>query len=189
MSETARRSAGGAIDWDHARRFLREALLRMPYRKDPDLVEDLVQEALVRLLRFTRGGLPIRNLDALMNTLAKRTLVDYLRHKGVRESVMADCEGEIPDTPDPGPRPDESGDRLALIEFLVVEHFTATSAPCLELARHFFDSLDWNEVARLLGRAPTAVRKQWSRCVEGLRAAARTEGSALWVFEQDVLEA
>ena len=56
---------------------------------------------------------------------------------------------------------------------MVLEYFEARGAACRDLARAFFSSSAWAEVARQSGRTPEAVRQQWLRCCEALRAFAK----------------
>ncbi len=163
--------------------------MRKLFCKDSDLLDDLTQEALVRLHRFVDGGQRPQNLDALMNTMTQRTFIDFVRRDRVRKGIFKESGDESVDSADPGPGPDDPGDPLAMIEFVVMEFFRSSSSPCLELARQYFDCLNWNEVARSQGKTRDAIAKQWSRCVEVLRQTARLEGSVLWILGQDLVEA
>ena len=72
-------------------------------------LDDLVQEALVRLLRAVRRE-PIENLEALMTEIARRTAIDCLRRRTRWRAVI---ESEIPEgleIADPNARADRVGD-------------------------------------------------------------------------------
>jgi RNA polymerase sigma factor (sigma-70 family) len=178
----ARPATAGGIDLQEARRFLERAIARQSFRNDPALADELAQEALVNLHRFLAAGGEPRNLEALLNTLAQRTFINHLRRERARKRVFEATPENAPERADRGPRPDDGADPVDLIEFVTLEHFAATSASCLELARHYFDGLDWERVATRLGLQPATVRQRWSRCRESLFACARTEGSALWAL-------
>lgn len=188
--DEAPRSPRGArseaeVRWTEARRFLADRLRRELHGRDADSVEDLAQEALARLLRSVRrdGAL---NLEALMTAIARRTAIDHIR----RRSRWARLVESVPDPDDapgaavalPGP-PDDSLERL---RFVVLEYFAADSPGCLELARAYFERRDWKRVAESLGRGHDAVRRQWSRCVDELRALAARDGGPLmeWTAEE-----
>lgn len=175
------------VRWTEARRFLADRLRRELHGRDADSLDDLAQEALVRLLRAVRRAGAL-NLEALMTSIAHRTAVDHIRrrHRWSRlvESVPdpADAPGAAT-APAAGP-PDDSLERL---RFVVLEHFAADSPGCHELARAYFESRDWRRVAQDLGRSHDAVRRQWSRCVDALRAEAARDGGRLmdWAAEGD----
>jgi RNA polymerase sigma factor (sigma-70 family) len=165
------------IRWEEAGAFAR---LRLRYELPPSAhgqIEDLAQETLVRLLRAVRRE-PVENVEALMTEIARRTAIDWLRRRTrwsalVTEAPLAD---EIPDR---RARPEDLGDPLERLQFMVLEFFDARDARCRELAVAFFADQDWKVVAESQGRSHDAIRKQWSRCIELLRQAARSEQGPL----------
>ncbi len=158
-----------------AARFLRARLRRLLPGTDGDDIEDLVQEALIDLIRTSRSE-RIRNLDAILTTFAKRKAIDLVRRRDRWVTVgLPD-----PEAPDPRAvacwRATDPAERLA---FTVVRFFARERSACEPLARAFLTGHDWASVAAQMGIAEAAVRKQWSRCVEHLR---RTwQGGALMV--------
>jgi len=164
-------SAETEIDWASARIFLQRALRCSLDRVEPDLVQDLTQEALVRLLRAVRREEPM-NLDALMTEIARRTRIDFIRKRRTWSAILGPLDESDSNRPDAhGSAPDQLGDPCERLEFVVTEFFRMRHAPCLELARRYFDEQDWVAVAADLGRGNDAVRQQWSRCLAMLRKA------------------
>ena len=145
--------------WDRLRQIL--------YRADEATVEDAAQEALVRLLRVVRHE-GVRNLDALMNDICRKTAIDHLRwcrrFGESFEPMMDHRQGEALESP---------VDPLTRLEFVVLEFFQARQTPRYELAVAFFDDRSWEQVAEVTGKSYASVRKQWSRCVALLRELAR----------------
>ena len=179
--DQAPRAAGAAseteIRWEEAGVFLRRRLgYELPAGARSQL-EDLVQESLVRLLRAVRRE-PVENLEALMTEIARRTAIDCLRRRTRWSVVLSPESQDFDQVPDPaGPAP--LGDPVERLHFVVLEFFTAREARCRELAVAFFAEQDWKVVAAGQGRSHDAVRKQWSRCLEMLREAARGEPGPL----------
>jgi len=175
-----------AIDWADAGRFLRACLgARDPSLQAADL-DDLTQEALIRLVRAVRRG-EVANLNALMYELARCTDIDFIRRWNRWRKVFGPMpEGEIAVAAPPSPDGSALGDPIERFRFIALEFFHATNAPCRELAEFYFRGLDWQSVAARLGRSHEAVRKQWSRCVQRLKAVAPSNVGwlAIWLREE-----
>jgi RNA polymerase sigma factor (sigma-70 family) len=159
----------GEVPWTEARDFLSRRLRRELRGQGPDDLQDLTQEALVRLLRAVRRE-GAENTEALMTAIARRTAIDHIRRTmrwSRRLEYQADpCQQAASAGVD---GPDDELDRL---RFVALEFFAARGRPCHDLALAFFACRDWRRVAEDLGRSHEAVRRQWSRCVEALRAEA-----------------
>ena len=158
-----------AVDWKEAER----SMGRLLAARDPSLqaadLKDLTQEGMIRLLREVRSG-EVTNLNGLTYTIVHRTWVDFIRRR-IRDRVRRGLpEGGLASVPAPPQAP--LVDPVERIRFIVLEYFRTCSAPCRELAELYFEGRDWQAVASRLGRTHAAIRKQWSRCVDRLRAEA-----------------
>jgi RNA polymerase sigma factor (sigma-70 family) len=172
------------LRWDRAQRFFRKWFLRSAGATHADRVDDLVQEALIRLIRYLRRA-RAQNTEALMGTIAYRTWNEFLR-RVVRERRLfesIDPNDEV--IPDRAPGPGSPGNPISRFRFSVLEVFEAQQSPCHELGRLYFESLSWNRVAEILGKSPEAVRRQWSRCIEMLRemAGKQTDLRLEWIID------
>ena len=165
------------IHWEEAAGFVRRRLRIELRGAAADVIDDLLQESLVRLLRAVRRE-PIQNVEALMTEIARRTAVDWLRRR-IRWKVLIDPALSAEDVRVPAPSPSELGDPLERLQFVVVEFFGSGESGCRELALAFFADQDWKKVAGSRGRSHEAVRKQWSRCLGLLREAAQRDGGPL----------
>jgi RNA polymerase sigma factor (sigma-70 family) len=176
--ENLPRSPGAAseteIQWDEAVAFLRRRLgYELPASARPHL-DDLVQESLVRLLRAVRRE-PVDNLEALMTEIARRAAIDCLRRNTRWSAILAGDTPDLEQVADPAGAGTRLSDPVERLQFVVLEFFTVREARCQELANAYFAEQDWKVVASRSGRSHDAVRKQWSRCLEMLRQAARDE--------------
>jgi len=172
------RCAAPEPDWRGASRFLAERLRRLLPAIDPEHVQDLAQEALVDLFRTWRRE-PIRNVDALLNTLARRKAIDFVRRRD-RWSVLLE---PLPDDGEPANRDHSTrvlGDPAERLDFVILQLLAREDPGCAGLARLYFSGHSWADVARLDGRSELAVRKQWSRCVAHLRRTLQEHPDALW---------
>ena len=119
---------------------------------------------------------PIRETEALLVVLARRTWYDHLRRltrTRERFQSLGDDHDRVADTsPGADPRLGDPAERLALA---IQEIFAERGArECLELLRHFLAEAGWRDLAAREGVAYAALRKRWSRCL----AVARTELAA-----------
>ena len=171
----------GGIPWDQARAFLRQRIAAQLRPLDGDALDDLTQEALVRLLRAVRRE-EATSLNGLMHEIARRTCIDLIRRRRRWSQVLCPMPEDAPD-PEAAPPYEGSGlgDPLERIRFTVLEFFRMNQAPCRDVAAAYFEGQDWRTLAARMGRSHAAVRKQWSRCVEHLRAAARSHPG--WLAE------
>jgi DNA-directed RNA polymerase specialized sigma24 family protein len=159
--------ATAELDWGRARQLLRRYVAMNLGAGEESHLDDLVQEACVRLLRASRREAP-RDLETLCATIARRTWKDFLKRRIRARAVFAAVEIADVEQPDPRSLRDPLlGDVLQRLEQIVLEVFRRHgAADCAELARDYFDAHDWAEVARRRGSSHAAVRKRWSRCVE-----------------------
>ena len=166
------------IAWDEAAVFLRRRLNVHLSPSGREAIDDLVQEALIRLLRVVRRE-PIENLEALMTEIARRAAIDWLRRRTRWNAIVDPTGASFEEVADPRVPGDDLGDPLDRLSFVVVEFFAARESGCRDLATAYFAERDWKAVAEARGRSHDAVRKQWSRCLELLRAAARSDRESL----------
>ncbi|GJM43159.1 MAG: hypothetical protein DHS20C21_00010 [Gemmatimonadota bacterium] len=150
-------------------------MLRYRLRYEPDeVVEDLVQECVIKLLRQLRAG-EVREVGALMASIARCTAIDHIRRKTRWATIVTREPEQGWDPVDISSRsPDSLEDPVDLVVSAAKAFFRETDSACLELTGHYFHELDWSEVAEMQDRTSAAVRKQWSRCLDRLRTAART---------------
>ena len=158
------------IDWVEVRAYFRTALARSLDAHERSQLDDLVQEACIRLLRAL-GREAVRELDGLMAVIARRTLVDHVRrrtlwrkwfrewHPDSEVHIIAQCEAEL-----------EFGSPLERVELVVLELFAKHAREeCAELAQSFFEDRGWKQAAMKLEMEEATVRKRWSRCLSFLR--------------------
>src|SRR5258705_6621502 len=161
------------IDWAAATRTMRRMIAARTYQCDAATIDDLTQEALVRLARVARKE-EIRELEAMMHHVARLTVLDHItRMRRRRPQVELDDAVGL----------DDGATRAAamvravatLLRFFEQEGL----ARCAELARAFLAGVDWAEVAATRTRTPEAVRKEWSRCAAAARQAIGSAGGLL----------
>jgi RNA polymerase sigma factor (sigma-70 family) len=161
------RGNDSGLDWDALREFARRRLRsKLRFTRDEDL-EDLAQECVVGLLRFSRRE-AIHTPEAAMSVIVDRTAIDWIRSPRGRgaELPLEDGDGKTIDIPAP-----EHPDRSALerLRFTVAEFFRETSAPCLEIALHYFVDPNLKRIAERLGLRHDVVRQRWTRCRQALK--------------------
>jgi DNA-directed RNA polymerase specialized sigma24 family protein len=166
------------IHWDEASAFVRRRLHYELPLSSHGLIDDLVQECMVRMLRYVRRE-RVQNVDALLTEMARRTAIDALRRRTRWSALVTSDDEAVALLPDPKARTDEPGDPLERLQFVVVEYFTQRDARCRELAVAFFAGDDWKAVALAERRSHDVIRKQWSRCLGFLRQAAKDEKGPL----------
>ena len=172
---------GEAPDWLAAAQFLRRRLRQLLPGAQAADVDDLVQEALIDLVRTCRHE-PVRNVDALLNTLARRKAIDMIRRRDRWGALVRPLADDDSDEFDAGQwRGTDPAERLS---FVVLQFFERERSACTPLARAFLAGHDWNEVAARAGVDPAAIRKQWSRCVAHLRRTLVGEAGAAWGWTQ-----
>jgi len=159
------------IDWARARTFLLRRIRRKLDRLPEDDRQDLVQMALLRLIRTVRLE-PARNLEGLMSKIAHDVIVDFLRRRR-RWSILLGSVHVTDPSQQTAPCPEQFGDPDERLRFTVMEFFRQRQGSCLELALAFFQETDWRTVASRMDTGYGAVRQKWSRCVALLRDAAR----------------
>src|SRR5262252_1371105 len=166
------------IDWSEASAFVRRRLHFELPSSSQGLVDDLVQECMVRMLRYVRRE-RVQNVEALLTEIARRTAIDALRRRTRWSALVTSDDDAVAAVADPSARPEEPGDPLERLQFVVVEYFIARDARCKELAVAFFAGNDWKAVAFAERKSHDVIRKQWSRCLRILREAARDEDGPL----------
>ena len=166
------------IRWGEASAFVRRRLQYELPAHSHGLIDDLVQECMVRMLRYVRRE-RVQNLEALLTEMTRRTAIDALRRRTRWSALVISDDDKVAEVADPGARTEEPGDPLERLQFVVVEYFTQREARCRDLAVAFFAGDDWKAVAQAEGRSHDVIRKQWSRCLGILREAARDEKGPL----------
>jgi DNA-directed RNA polymerase specialized sigma24 family protein len=155
------------IDWEQVQDSLRRHLAGRLDHSELTELDDLVQESCIRLLRVSRRE-RVENLEALVSVVARRTFTDYLRRRYRNErlwTTLDDGHVDIPDTR--GAAHARFGDLIERIEFIVLEVFARDDRPeCRKLARAWFASRNWKDLAEELDLSHASVRKRWSRCLE-----------------------
>ena len=147
-------------------------------RTDPETLEDLVQEACVRLLRALRQD-PQIDPDAYVNVIAHRTGSDHLRglyrqRRLIEAAQAGEVEGVLPQAAELW-----KGELLERLEFLVTELFEqGGDGECTALSKAWFEEQNWRAIADQLGAEHATVRKRWSRCLE--KARERIASDASW---------
>lgn len=165
-------------DWAAASAFLCTRLRRLLPGTDRSDLDDLAQEALIDLIRTSRHE-PVRNLDALLNTLAQRKATDFVRRR-IRWSALVQ---PLPEAGELRVHTREWGtDPAQRYSFVVLQFFARHRPACEPLAQAFLAGHDWAEVAAAFEESETAVRKQWSRCVAYLRRTMGEQAVGLWAW-------
>lgn len=168
----AARSQSTQMDWNDVRLRARRQMERLIEPVDASDLDDLVQEACVRLLRASRRE-TIEDWGAMIATVTRRTFTDHIRRKqsARRKAAAFELEsGGMPkDAAHASARLGTLADRLPLIvQEVFREH---GSDECLELLDAFCAGRAWNEDVASRGLAAATLRKRWSRCLKIARAA------------------
>jgi DNA-directed RNA polymerase specialized sigma24 family protein len=176
MTDAARSDASQA-DWSEIRRRTRRRMERLIEPPDAADLDDLVQEACVRLLRASRREL-IEDWEAMIATVARRTFTDHIRRQQSarrKAAALALEAGTTPAEPMLHVSLGTLADRLPLI---VQEVFLEQGATeCLELLDTFCAGRPWSGDARAQELPPATLRKRWSRCLAIARSALRADPS------------
>ena len=163
--------ATDTLEWGEIQENLRRTFLGLSQGAEPADIDDLVQEASVRLLRIVRRE-EVREMGSLLPTVARRTWYDYLR-RVIRARERASDPGEqreIAGQLSPGWNA-ELGDPAERLALVVQEFFVGRGArECLDLLRQFLSATSWQQLAGQQDVEPTTLRKRWSRCLAMARA-------------------
>lgn len=171
------------VDWGQVRQGFRRLVGALAGQADALLVDDLVQEACVRYLRARRRE-PVREPEAMMTTLARRTWYDHLRRRTrARERftpLSEDHERVAASSPARDPSLGDPAERLTLV---VQEVFLARGAhECLQLLQAFLAAGGWQNMAERQQVGYAALRKRWSRCLAVARRALSDDADlSLWI--------
>lgn len=149
------------IEWSTASRSMRRMIAARLFRPEPSVVDDLTQEALIRLMRIARTQ-DVRNVEATMRHVVYWTVGDHLRRH--TNDASLDDVGEHADGD-----PAWAMQRAAST---VLRFFESIGrGECSDRTRDLLAGLTWNDVAERDARSADAVRQEWSRCAKQFRAA------------------
>lgn len=180
MVELRRPAATSEIDWEDLRAQVRRCVRARLDRAHPNDVDEICQRALVGILRTSRRE-GIANPSGLAAVAAQRAIKDWLRARRRWWAHHPELNGyDAVHLDEESLPPEEFGDPLERVRFVVLEFFRTNHASCHELAQPYFEANDWNVVAARIGRTPDAVRKRWSRCIAVLRQSLRGDLGSLF---------
>lgn len=155
--------------WGEAREFLRRCVRRRLFRYGEADVQDVTQEAAIRLIRMLRRE-GASNLEALMSVICQRATTDFIRRQ-TRHPSPEPLDEQGPDSATP-PNTLRASE-LERLQFALLELFRTQDAKCHELATAYFKERDWRSVAKDLNESHAAIRQQWQRCRAKVKKVAR----------------
>lgn len=140
---------------------------------DITIAEDLTSEVFVHLVEsidgFTYRGRP---LLAWLYTIARNLVTDHYRSVG-RDSMVPLHEGLTADTPPPGDAAEHKLTQQRLCNAL--SHLTEEQRQVILLK--FFEGLDNETIAKILGKSYGAVKSLQHRALEALRRILKSDES------------
>ena len=160
-------------------RLLRQAIARACPRHLGLQIDDLEQEARLRLWKALQSERPIEGLASYIYRVAATTTIDAIRRLKVRkeQQLPADAEGEAASYAPVHDSPDEEGalDRRLLLEKVerVLGRLEGRRAQVLRLHLQGFTTA---EMAALLGSSEPSARNLLHRALKELRERLRDEG-------------
>jgi RNA polymerase sigma factor (sigma-70 family) len=160
------------VDWASARELVRAFIARRSRGSALDDVEDLTNATLEKLSRVLSSG-PIDRPEAVMMTIARRTLIDYWRKKTVERRHFEPASERSEKVPDPGVDPlEQLLDRRAEVRWVVISFLRRHAPRCCELALSYFAQESWEQLAQRNGKTEGALKREWHRCVERMSLSA-----------------
>ncbi|MDX6302836.1 MAG: hypothetical protein QOF53_4050 [Nocardioidaceae bacterium] len=161
-----------------ARRFEehRDRLVAVAYRMlgSTGEADDAVQEAWIRLSRSDADE--VRNLGGWLTTVVARVCLDMLRSRtSRREDAFESDRHETSVTAEEAGHPEHEAllaDSVGMALLVVLE--TLAPAERLAFVLHDLFAVPFDEVARILGRTPTATRQLASRARRRVQSPDRT---------------
>jgi len=150
----------------------RPQLRRIAYRMlgTVDEADDAVQEAWIRLSRTDESS--VENLGAWLTTVVSRVCLDMLRtRRARREEFVGSWMPEPIVAIGDGPSPEDEAliaDGVGIALYIVLE--TLSPAERLAFVLHDMFAIPFDEIARIAGRSPEAVRQLASRARRRVQA-------------------
>lgn len=130
---------------------------------DPDLAQDIAQEAFARVVgRFAHRRMPDR-LDAYLRRTVVNLCYSHFRHQRV---VRAALEREAADA---STRPDGAEPDLGLRDEIRRALETLPERQRIAIVLHYYEDLPEDRLAEAMGCTPSAARSLVSRGMETLR--------------------
>jgi RNA polymerase sigma factor (sigma-70 family) len=150
--------------------------------------DDAVQEAWLRLSRSDTSG--VENLGGWLTTVVARVCLDMLRsRKARREEPLGANVPEPIANREAGTDPEHEAllaDSVGLALLVVLDRLTP--AERLAFVLHDMFAVPFDEIARIVGRSPTATRQLASRARRRVRGAATVPAADL-TRQRDVVDA
>jgi DNA-directed RNA polymerase specialized sigma24 family protein len=170
MSSTPQSAGASEIDipWNRLLSLARKVITARLGRVDATDADDLAQEVMIRLIRYTRRETP-ENVEALARTIAERVSVDFIRRRSRWRLVLSESV-DIADLDEVTPAASTShwGDPVERVGRVLIHGFQGTPE-CMRLAEKFLANVAWNLVAEELGQSHAAIRQRWKRCLDTVR--------------------
>ena len=129
-----------------------------------ELSEDLVQDVFLRILRYRETYHPQSSFTAWMYGIARNAFIDHTRKRRLESS----CVDELPEVRSNEALPDEqihSEQEKAMLK-RALEELPADKREVLILSR--YQNLRYDEIGKILGCEPNAVKQRVFRAVRAL---------------------
>jgi len=135
---------------------------RMTSRRE--LSEDLVQDVFLRILRYRDTYQPRTSFAAWMYGIARNAMIDQMR-KRRPESSLDDAMAEVPTRDEPADERMRARQESEILQ-RALSSLPADKREVLILAR--YQDLRYEEIGRILGCEPNAVKQRVFRAVKAL---------------------
>jgi RNA polymerase sigma-70 factor (ECF subfamily) len=156
-----------SVTWDEVRAQLRALIGRRV--GDPEAVEDLVQEVLLRLSAAATGDEPIRNVSQWLNRVARNATIDYYRTRRHLDPIEAAAQVADPSAwPFADATDDQAARELSHCLRPLLERLPDASREALVLTD--LDGLTQAAAATALGLSFSGMKSRVQRARHQLRA-------------------
>ncbi|MDZ4801981.1 MAG: sigma-70 family RNA polymerase sigma factor [Bryobacteraceae bacterium] len=129
-----------------------------------ELSEDLVQDVFLRILRYRDTYQPRTSFAAWMYGIARNAMIDQMR-KRRPESSLDDAMAEVPTRDEPADERMRARQESEILQ-RALSSLPADKREVLILAR--YQDLRYEEIGRILGCEPNAVKQRVFRAVKAL---------------------
>ena len=130
-----------------------------------ELSEDLVQDVFLRILRYRETYQPRTSFAAWMYGIARNAMIDQMRKRRPESSLDDDAVPEVPTRDEPVDERMRARQETELLQ-RALKSLPADKREVLILAR--YQDLKYEEIGRILGCEPNAVKQRVFRAVKAL---------------------